>query len=687
MLFFIHKYFRRLMKATGGDKESNKHEQGGENKIEEPSEACATGCCSIPLLNLVESGNTKRQRRATTTRISRLNFVKLTTDSIFPNTNFVNDESLPAFPDAFSSFITVYPQYGETQQADHIRNSEYYHLSSHVCLDYTGFSLFSHSQMHSSVASSSSNPPPSTLLQPPVFSISYQSASLKSQVQYGNQDTALESSIRKRIMHFLNILDDEYSMVCTANRSTAFRLLAESYPFHANKGLLCVYDYESEAVTAMIESAQKRGAKVTSASFSWPSLRIHSGSLMEKLSKRKKKKRGLFVFPLQSRITGARYPYLWMTVAKENGWQVVLDACALGPKDLDTLGLSLIQPDFIICSFFKVFGENPSGFAGLFIKKSSIAMLEPSTIARSIGIVSIIPARRLSQQTDDYSGTDLDAHSSRNQFEEDDIETISSFSGPIPTQICNGSAGADDVFGESAVTEKQKQVKKSNQGESSKAQDEKEETSSSIVELELDHSMQAVETMSGADKSMEIVCRGLDHADSLGLLLISSRLRCITNWLVVALKKLRHPHSESGHSLVKIYGPRIKFDRGPALAFNVFDWKGEKIKPALVQKLADRSNISLSCGFLNNIWFADKYEAEKDKVLERRSSCEITIAGNKKKENVNMGISVVNASLSFLTNFQDAYRLWTFVAKFLDADFVEKERWRYMTLNQKMIEI
>ncbi|WOL13091.1 hypothetical protein Cni_G21860 [Canna indica] len=695
MSSFIHKYLRRPARDTGRDKESYKQGEGGEDKvkmqplhIKDVPERCIHGCFPIGLLGLVEPRNVKRHKKATTTRISRSNFAKMTTDSLFPNTQFTNHESLPPLPDAFSSFIAVYPQYGETQEADCIRNSEYYHLSTHVCLDYCGFSLFSHAQMHSSLASSSTNPLTSSLLQPPFFNISYKSASLKSQVQCGNQDNALESAIKKRIMHFLNILDGEYSMVCTANRTTAFRLLAESYSFQATKGLLSVYDYESEAMTAMTESAKRKGAKVMSASFSWPNLRINSSRLMEKLSKRKKKSRGLFVFPLQSRITGARYPYVWMTLAKERGWQVVLDACALGPKDLDTLGLSLIQPDFIICSFFKVFGENPSGFAGLFIKKSSIGSLESSTIDRSIGIVSIIPARKLSQLTDDYPGTDLDAHSSRNHYEEDDIETTSSFSGPIPTQMYSGSLNMDNVIREYTSTEKQKQVKPYEQGESSKLQHGLEETSFGIEEIECNHSVQVKQNTanSGADNGLEFLCRGLDHADSLGLMLINTRMRCITNWLVISLMKLRHPHSESGHSLVRIYGPRIKFDRGPALAFNVFDWKGEKIEPALVQKLADRSNISLSCGFLNNIWFSSKYEAEKNKILERKAY-ERAVVSNKSKENNDMGIHVINASLSFLSNFEDAYRLWSFVAKFLDADFVEKERWRYMALNQKMIEI
>jgi len=507
-------------------------------------------------------------------------------------------------------------------------------------------------------------------------------------------------------------------MVCTANRASALKLLVEAYPFHSNKSLLTVYDYESEAVSAMADTAHKRGAKVMSASFSWPNLRIHSAKLKRILqhknnnnnNKKKKKKRGLFVFPLQSRMTGAMYPYLWMRIAQENGWHVLLDACALGPKDLDTLGLSLIQPDFIICSFFKVVGENPSGFASLLVKNysSGTPLLEGSVMARSIGIVSIVPAQtesQLNEAADDLSGT-FSAVSDINH-------TVSSFSGPMSgTLICNGFASKNinnavlvgaghDQPRSSKPLQVESRAERFEQGETSSssltgaARDDQEKMasiSSGIVELDrssnVSVSVHVLESSSKASNAEIIECMGLDHADSLGLLLISSRLRYITNWLVIALLKLRHPNSENGgHSLVRIYGPRIKFERGPAIAFNVFDWKGEKVEPALVQKLADRSNISLTCGFLHNIWFSDKYQEGRDEVVETRSCHQTTTTKRKDQEINDVGIGVVNASLGFLADFEDAYKLWSFVARFLDADFIEKERWRYMALNHKMIEV
>ncbi|KAK8935220.1 hypothetical protein KSP39_PZI013244 [Platanthera zijinensis] len=652
MLFYLHKYLRKPSRAR-------KQEESRPPEMLSPSRnhagefaAAATVCCGSPCLRdateQLNSENRLAVKGATSARAAgRSNFVKLSTFSLLPNPHFTNHESIPPILEAFSNFAAVFPQYGETQRADVIRDGEYSHLADHVCLDYSGVNLFSHAQMNAPAATSTAF---SSTWRPPFFSISYKSTSLKSEVAHGEQNRGFEFSIRNRIMSFLKITGEDYGMVCTTNRTAAFRLLGETYPFQSNNKLLTVYDYESEAVTAMAESAENRGAKVMSSCFSWPGMRIQSAQLRKMLAT-KKKKRGLFVFPHMSRMTGVRYPYLWLKFARENGWHVALDACTLGPKDMDTLGIALLQPDFIICSFFKVFGENPLGFAGLFIKKSSLEVLQTSVLARSIGIVSIIPAGSLS----DLTGEEVD-------------DTTSSFSGPIPV------SSREKYYFDNPVTAPEEEGEETEEQEE---EEEEEELSSEIVE---------VRSQSTGDTQEEIVFSGLDHADSLGLVIIHNRLRCITNWLVIALMKLRHPHSKNESSLVRIYGPRVKFDRGPALAFNLFDWKGEKINPALVQKLADRGSISLSCGFLQKIMFSEEYEQVKEAVLERRE-CEIRASGNKKRENRNLGITVVNASFGFLANFEDAYRLWAFVAKFLDADFVEKERWKYVSLNQKMIEL
>ncbi|KMS99005.1 hypothetical protein BVRB_3g066130 [Beta vulgaris subsp. vulgaris] len=642
----------------------------------EVTQLCFHGCCPTAFFTLNEADKSTIAKPRNSSAENRRTFASTTSSSLFPNTQFNNPDCLPSLQEAFDQFIRTYPHYCETYQIDEIRAREYYNLSlsNQVCLDYIGIGLFSFSQLHNQLSltypSTSSSPPP---LRPhssdfPVFHLSYKSVNLKNQLLEGGNESKLESAIKKRIRDFLNISEEDYSVVLTANRTSAFRLVAESYPFGSCKKLLTVYDHDSEAVDAMISSSEKRGAQAMAAEFTWPRLRIHSSKLRSMITSKRmtSKKRGLFLFQLQSRVTGARYSYQWMKVAQEHGWHVLLDACAVGPKDMDSLGLSLFKPDFLICSFYKVFGENPSGFGCLFVKKSTISILETSTTA---GIVSIVSARKLFYLPDESSGTETEIE----QELELGSSSSNSFSGPIPVQASRTEKGEPST----SVRTKDASVKIN--GERVSEIEAIDETSELFVKPR--------STRISRNKNSLVECRCLDHIDSLGLSLVNSRSRYLVNWLINGLTKLRHPNADKAVPLVKIYGPKIKFDRGPALAFNVFDWKGEKVEPILIQKLADRKSISLSYGFLHHIWFPEKYEEEKDRVLEKRKCEAKENPGNKRKEKGHLGIRVVTAAFGFIATFADAYKLWVFIAQFLDADFVEKERWRYTALNQTTVEM
>lgn len=643
--------------------------------IREASKACSSWC-SNPCLPLPEAPNPTSDFTRPATAPKQY-FFSAICSSTHPNTSFTNHESLPPLTELYSKLKNSFPQYSNAESVDQIRSQEYYHLSlsNHVCLDYTGSGLFSYSQqqnLHSgaAIASTSSAPPPpqdSTASEAPFFDISYKSVNLISLLRYGGQKSEFELAMRKRIMKYMNISEDDYSMVFTANQASAFKLLADSYPFQTSHELLTVYDYKNDATEAMIESSKKNGARILSAKFSWPSLRINAKKLRKMIRKtkkrKKKKKRGLFVFPLQSRMTGATYSYQWMYKAQENGWHVLLDADALAAKEMETLGLTLFLPDFIVCSFFKVFGENPSGFSCLFVKKSSISVLKKSS--SSIGIVSLIPTGNLFRQST-ISETES----------KDQIVTL----GMLFRREEAGLPSSSFSSSEEAL-------------ESQEAKEDESKTQEELSFSEFIKSDKKVvangASSSGIKTSETIECRGLDHADEVGLVVISSRNRYHVNWLVNALLCLRHPHSENGPPLVKIYGPKISIKRAAAVAFNVFDWKGDKIDPLLVQKLADRNNVSLVCGFLHlqHVWFENNNKEEKQKILEKENAERREVKHNKKGGPFDSEISVVTASVRFLTNFEDLYRLWAFVSRFLDADFVEKERWRYTALNQTTVEV
>ncbi|CAH2078207.1 unnamed protein product [Thlaspi arvense] len=514
---------------------------------------------------------------------------------------FTSQESLPPLRTSFYDLITAFPDYLQTNQADHLRSSEYQnlsYLSGHVLLNHTGQQqpLFSYSQFREiSESESDSNSSLFTLACKPV-------SSGKELLSLAGEESLFQTRMRKRITSFMNLDESEYHMILTQDRSSAFKILAELYSFKTNPNLLTVYNYEDQAVEEMIKISEKKGIKPESAEFSWPSTEIVSEKLKRKLSRSKRRrgkvdKRGLFVFPLQSLVTGASYSYSWLSLAHENEWHVLLDTSALASKDMETLGLSLFQPDFLICSFTEVLGkDDPSGFGCLFVKKSSSqALSESPELVTNPANLTAVKAEPAWKTENDEITLCLD-HEDHNK----------------------ASTSATDII-------------------------EIEEEDRAIIEF-----------------------RGLDHADSLGLILISRRLKSLTLWLVRALTSLKHPGSHQPETpLVKICGPRTRPNRGPSISFNIFDWQGEKVDPSTVEKLAEREKIGLRCAYLQKIRIGKN---------KRRSDDE--------RQNLSLRVSVVSVRLGFMTNFDDVFRVWGFVSRFLDADFVEKEKWRKKALEK-----
>lgn len=88
---------------------------------------------------------------------------------------------------------------------------------------------------------------------------------------------------------------------------------------------------------------------------------------------------GLAFFTGQSNITGAKVDPAWMSLARQNGWDIGLDASALAPST--RISLRQQPVDFLVISVYKIIGY-PTGVGALVVsKRARQTLLQRTTFA------------------------------------------------------------------------------------------------------------------------------------------------------------------------------------------------------------------------------------------------------------------------------------------------------------------
>ena len=326
----------------------------------------------------------------------------------------------PAEPPGFRS---AYPGYQDTVLLDRLRATEYSYLDAggHVYLDYAGAGLPAHAQLRAHAERMRSGCFGNPHSENPTSAAS----------------TELVEQARLAVLAHFSAPPDEYAAIFTPNATGACRLVGEAYPFSPRARLLLTCDNHN-SVNGIREFARSRGAITQYVPFCSPELRVDDDAMQRALAQpgpgrlsaawrvarggvapsaargsrarwqrsvaqedardahravaalpgaAASRRRGLFAYPAQSNFSGVQHPLHWIQTAHEHGYDVLLDAAAYVPSN--RLDLSVVKPDFVPVSWYKVFGY-PTGVGCLIARREALGRLRrPWFAGGSVSMASV----------------------------------------------------------------------------------------------------------------------------------------------------------------------------------------------------------------------------------------------------------------------------------------------------------
>jgi selenocysteine lyase/cysteine desulfurase len=321
-------------------------------------------------------------------------------------------------------FLSAYPGYQSTALLDRLRATEYAYLDAggHVYLDYTGAGLPAQAQIRAHAERMRSRCFGNPHSENPTSAAS----------------TELIERARLSVLAHFNAPPEEYAAIFTSNATGACRLVGEAYPFGLRNRLVLTYDNHN-SVNGIREFARARGAVTRYVPFSSAELRVDDDAIHEALARRRPgrlgaawrvarcgvapwagrgwrarrqrslaqdgavdagrpaaapsaaavpRRRGLFAYPAQSNFSGVQHSLDWIQMAHEHGYDVLLDAAAYVPSS--RLDLSVVKPDFVPVSWYKVFGY-PTGVGCLIARREALGRLwRPWFAGGSVSVASAL---------------------------------------------------------------------------------------------------------------------------------------------------------------------------------------------------------------------------------------------------------------------------------------------------------
>jgi selenocysteine lyase/cysteine desulfurase len=285
-----------------------------------------------------------------------------------------------------AGFVSAYPSYLSTALLDRLRATEYSYLDAggHVYLDYGGAGLPARAQIAGHAERMGGRCFGNPHSENPASAAS----------------TELIERARLAVLAHFNAPAQEYAAIFTPNATGACRLVGEAYPFGPRTRLVLTWDNHN-SINGIREFARSRGAITRYVPFCPPELRVDDDAIRQALTEpspfgaarrvaRRRAaapRRGLLAYPAQSNFSGVQHPLRWIRTAHEHGYDVLLDAAAYVPSN--RLDLSVVKPDFVPVSWYKVFGY-PTGVGCLIARREALGRLRrPWFAGGSVSIAGV----------------------------------------------------------------------------------------------------------------------------------------------------------------------------------------------------------------------------------------------------------------------------------------------------------
>ncbi|KAI9998322.1 hypothetical protein PInf_002702 [Phytophthora infestans] len=264
-----------------------------------------------------------------------------------------------------------------TLRVDDMRLNEFPHMQGSVYLDHAGATMYSKTQLDAAFQE----------LQSGLFANPHSSIG---DVQVESTNVKIDS-VRRQVLAFFSASEEEYSLIFTSGATAALKLVGESFPWTKES----VFAYSMDSHTSVLGIRGYAAAKGSS-------INCVGLSQLEEMEKdiavRKQASVGstcyttetssmsLFAFPAECNFSGVRHSLdlvdqihagRWSNAPTKSipmtNWLVLVDAA----KYVAThrLNLSTYHPDFVVLSFYKIFGY-PTGLGALIVRKDVLSLLK-----------------------------------------------------------------------------------------------------------------------------------------------------------------------------------------------------------------------------------------------------------------------------------------------------------------------